>query len=358
MFANLKDYGLTAAEYTALETSGALNGDIVPGRVAQDRRDLYKVITQYGEIPAVLKGSFYHSIEEREELPAVGDFALVKYNPLGNSLITGVLPRRSTFSRADFSGHKEGYAKNIQEQVVASNFDYVFILCSLNYDFSVGRISRYLTISRRSGGFPVVLLTKADLCADWAERAAEVRKFAKDAPVIPLSNKTGLGLDELAPFLGPAKTAVFLGSSGVGKSSLLNRLAGEEIMEVKEIREDDSKGRHTTTYRQLYRLPSGALVIDTPGMRELGLWDAGEAVTTAFAEVEELISRCRFSNCTHNTEPGCAVLAALEDNSLSPETWKDYQTQRREAAYVENRAAYLMRKKEFHKSISKQNKKK
>jgi ribosome biogenesis GTPase len=219
----------------------------------------------------------------------------------------------------------------------------------------VGRISRYLTISRRSGGFPVVLLTKADLCEDPAERAAEVRTFAGDAPVIPLSNKTGLGLDCLAPFLEPAKTTVFLGSSGVGKSSLLNRLAGKEIMEVKEIREADSKGRHTTAYRQLCRLPSGALIIDTPGMRELGLWDAGEAVSMVFSGVEELILRCRFSGCTHSAEPGCAVRTALEDGSLSPETWRDYQIQKREAAYVENRAAYLRRKKEFHKSISKRN---
>jgi ribosome biogenesis GTPase len=354
VFVDLKDYGFTAAEHSAMIHLGTLNGETIPGRVTQDRRDRYTVITQYGEIPAELKGSFYYTIEEREELPAVGDFVPVKYNPLGSSLITGVLPRRSTFSRADFSGHKEGYAKNIQEQVVASNFDYVFILCSLNYDFSVARISRYLTISWKSGGLPVVLLTKADLCATRAERAAEVRTFARDAPVIAISNKTGLGLDELAPFLEPGKTAVFLGSSGVGKSSLLNRLAGEKIMEVKEIREDDSKGRHTTTYRHLCRLPSGALVIDTPGMRELGLWDAGEAVSTAFAGVEDVISRCRFSNCTHNAEPGCAVLAALEDGSLSAETWKDYHTQRREATYVERRAASLMRKNEVHNSLSKQ----
>jgi ribosome biogenesis GTPase len=324
--------------------------------VVRDRRDLYTVICEYGEIPAILKGSFYYAVKSREELPAVGDFVVIKYNPLGNSAIAGVLPRRSKFSRPDFLGHEAGYAKNIEEQIVAANFDYVFILCSLNDDFNLNRISRFLTASWQSGGLPVVLLTKADLTADRSGAVRAVRTIARDAPVIPVSSRTGIGLDELGPFLEPARTAVFLGSSGVGKSSLLNRLAGETIMEVKDIREDDSKGRHTTTYRQLCRLPSGALVIDTPGMRELGLWDAGDAVRAAFAGVEELILRCRFSDCTHTAEPGCAVLAALEDKSLSPEQWREYRKQQREAAFVERNSVYLTQKAEFHKSLARNGK--
>jgi ribosome biogenesis GTPase len=345
---DLRDYGFNPEDLSAAPN---LEG-CIPGRVIQDRRDLYTLVCEYGEVPAVLKGSFYHTVQNRGDLPAVGDFALLKYNPRGNSAIAGLLPRRSQFSRPDFLGHGAGYAKNIEEQIVAANFDYVFILCSLNYDFNLNRISRFLTASWRSGGLPVVLLTKADLTADWSGEVQAVRALARDAPVIPVSSKTGIGLEELGSFLEPARTVVFLGSSGVGKSSLLNRLAGEEIMEVKEIREDDGKGRHTTTYRQLCRLPSGALVIDTPGMRELGLWDAGDAVRAAFAGVEELTLRCRFSNCTHTAEPGCAVLAALEDGSLSPETWRNYRKQRREAAFVEQNAAYLRQKAEFHKSIA------
>jgi ribosome biogenesis GTPase len=348
---DLSDYGFTPADRSALSSLGA-PGDLIPGRVVQDRRDRYTVMCGHGEIPAVLKGSFYHTVQGRADLPAVGDFALLRYNPTGDSAIAGLLPRRTKFSRPDFLGHEAGYAKNIEEQIAAANFDYVFILCSLNYDFNLNRVSRFLTASRRSGGAPVLLLTKADLAADWGGELRAVRGLARDLPVIPVSSKTGIGLEELEPFLRPARTAVFLGSSGVGKSSLLNRLAGEEIMEVKEIREDDSKGRHTTTHRQLCRLPSGALVIDTPGMRELGLWDAGDAVGGAFAELEELITRCRFSNCTHTVEPGCAVLAALEEGSLSPAQWADYRKQKREAAFVENSSAYLRQKTEFHKSLA------
>jgi ribosome biogenesis GTPase len=349
---DLKEYGYTQAELSA-DTGGE-----VPGRITEIRRDLYKVICQYEEVPAVLKGSFYHTLEAREDFPAVGDFVRIKYNPSGSSSITQVLPRRSKFSRTDFSGHKAEYAKHIQEQVVAANFDYVFIMCSLNYDFNPGRIARYLTAAWQSGGTPVVLLTTADLCDDNRGQLETIRRMAEDVPVIAISSKTGYGLDELTPWLSPEKTIVFLGSSGVGKSSLLNALTGENSMDVKAIRDDDSKGRHTTSHRQMFRLASGALVIDTPGMRELGLWDADEAISIAFGSVEELISRCRFSNCTHQSEPGCAVLAALEDGSLSPEQWKQYRIQKREALFVENRTEYKRVKREFHKSLSKGNRNK
>jgi ribosome biogenesis GTPase len=266
------------------------------------------------------------------------------------------LPRRSKFSRANFGGHAEGCAKFIKEQIAAVNFDYVFILSSLNHDFNPARLARYLSASWQSGGFPVVILTKADLCDDPNIQAAEVHKLAREVPVIPISSKTGFGLEELTPFLEPAKTIVFLGSSGVGKSSLLNRLAGEELMEVKTIRDDDSKGRHTTTHRQLFRLPSGALVIDTPGMRELGLWDSREGMSLAFAEIEEIAAQCRFSDCTHQSEPDCAIQAALKNSRITPKQWKQYQTQRREAAFVESHSDYLRKKREFRKSIALQNK--
>ncbi|GHU08698.1 putative ribosome biogenesis GTPase RsgA [Spirochaetia bacterium] len=353
---DLKQYGF--AGETAKSQNDADAEKLIPGRVIEAQRELYKLICDYGEVPAKLPGAFYHGAQAREDFPAVGDFVLFSYNDTGNSLISQILPRRSKFSRADFSGHKAGYAKNIVEQIVASNFDYVFILCSLNYDFNTARIGRYLSAAWQSGGFPLVVLTKADLAADYADNIEAVQAMAREVPVIAVSSKTGQGLAELAPFLEPGKTIVFLGSSGVGKSSLLNALAGETVMEVKGIREDDSKGRHTTTHRQLVMLKSGAMVIDTPGMRELGLWNAEEGIHLSFADVEQLIAGCRFSNCRHESEPGCAVRAALEDGSLPAEQWKRYLQQKNEAAYIESKSAFLREKAQRQKSIARYNRNK
>jgi len=372
MFVNLKDYGFTQNDSIAFQKlkndKDTVNS--IPGRIIEAHRDQFKVICEYGEITAEIKGSFYHNLEEGDLFPVTGDFVLIHYNNTGASLIVSVLPRRSEFSRVDFLGHAAGYVKNVREQVLAANFDYVFILSSLNFDLNFNRLARYLTISLQSGGFPVFILTKADLCDNYLEKTAEVRKHIRDVPVIPISSKTGIGINELAPFLEPAKTAVFLGSSGVGKSSLLNCLAGRQLMDVKEIREDDSKGRHTTTHRQLFRLSpnddilsdgsqtifSGALIIDTPGIREVGLWDSTDGISLAFSDIEELFTKCRFSDCSHRTEPGCAILTALKDGSLSPEQWKQYQSQRKEINFTINHSAYLKQKREFHKTIARNNK--
>jgi len=282
---------------------------------------------------------------------------LLQYNANGNSFIAALLPRHSKFSRADFSGHTAGYVKTILEQVAATNFDYVFILSSLNWDFKINRVLRYLTQSRQSGGQPVVILTKADLVEDFTVLLTEAQKAAPDVPVHAVS---GFGLDALVDYLQPGKTVVFLGMSGVGKSSLLNALMNQEVMTVKAIREDDSRGRHTTTHRQLFMLPSGAMVIDTPGMRELGLFDADEGISVGFTDVEDLFAQCRFNDCRHKTEPGCAVLAALADGSLSSEHWERYLAQKRENKFVDDKTGYLTDKRARNKSIamwSKQKKK-
>lgn len=341
---DLKTYG-----YTEIE---AIPDGLLPGRVTEQRRERFTVMTEHGEVTAVLKGAFYHSAGMRVDFPCVGDFVLLHYNESGDSLIAAVLPRRSKFSRADHSGHAAGYTKTVLEQVVATNFDYVFILSSLNRDFNVTRIMRYITQARQSGGQPVILLTKADLAPDYNQALAEVIQSIPDVPVHVISSHTGLGLNQLNPYLMPGKTVVFLGMSGVGKSSLLNALIEQDVMKVQAIREVDSRGRHTTTHRQLFMLPSGAMVIDTPGMRELGLYDADKGISASFTDVEEWFSQCRFTDCRHQAEPGCAVLAALANGSLPHERWEHYLAQQHENKYVQDKTSYLTDKRTRDKTLS------
>lgn len=345
---DLKQYG-----YLETETPPT---DVIPGRIIELQREQFTVMTERGEVTAVLKGTFYHTAEAREDFPCVGDFVWLHYNESGVSRIAKLLPRRSKFSRADFSGHAAGYVKTVLEQVVATNFDYVFIVTSLNWDFKVNRILRYLTQARQSGGQPVIILTKADLVAEFNEILAQVRQAAPDVPVHVVSSHTGAGLNGLNSYLQPGKTVVFLGMSGVGKSSLLNALMNEDVMAVKGIRETDSRGRHTTTHRQLFMLPSGAMVVDTPGMRELGLFDADAGISVGFHDVEALFSQCRFNDCHHQTEPGCAVLAALVDGSLPRDHWEAYLAQKRENKFVDNKSGFLMDKRAWKKSLSINNK--
>jgi ribosome biogenesis GTPase len=350
---DLKQYG-----YIETETESP-SDRLLPGRVTEHRGAQYTVITERGELSAVLKGAFVWDAVIRDDLPCVGDFVLLQYNELGESLITKLLPRRSKFSRFDAFGHGYAHIKANREQIVAANFDYVFIMTSLNKDFKVNRIARYLTQTRQSGGQPVVILTKADLIENFTSALAEVKIAAPDVPVHAVSAYTGYGMDELGEYLQPEKTVVFLGMSGVGKSSLLNALINQEVMAVKAIREDDSRGRHTTTHRQLFMLPplagasSGAMVIDTPGMRELGLFGADEGISVGFNDVEDLFTGCRFTNCRHITEPGCAVLAALADGSLPREHWERYLAQKQENKFVDDKSGYLQDKRAWHKDLAK-----
>lgn len=342
---DLKAYGYT-------ENKEGISEEQLPGRVTELRRERFTVITKYGEVSAVVKGSFYHSAKTRADFPCVGDFVLLHYNESGDSLISSVLPRRSKFSRADYSGHDASYAKTVLEQVVATNFDYVFIITSLNNDFNVSRIFRYLTQARQSGAEPIVLLTKADLVEDYNVPLTEVKQSFPEVPIHVISSHTGIGLLELQSYLLPGKTVVFLGMSGVGKSSLLNALMEQDVMKVQAIREVDSRGRHTTTHRQLFMLPTGAMVIDTPGMRELGLFNADEGIRAQFKDVEELLLQCKFTDCKHQNEPGCAILSALDDGLLPRETWKQYIAQQGENKYVHDKTSYLIDKRAQNKKIA------
>jgi ribosome biogenesis GTPase len=303
---------------------------VVPGRIAVQHRGAYDVLTELGDLRCDVAGRLYDDAASPSELPAVGDWVAVAARPGEHAgTVQAMLPRRTKFSR------KTAWQAS-EEQVLAANLDVVLIVSSLNEDLSLRRIERYLTLAWESGARPVLVLTKTDLADDVPAAVAEVESVAFGAPVLPVSSVTGEGLDELRAHLAPGVTAALLGSSGVGKSTLINTRAGEELLATREIR-DDGKGRHTTTRRELIQLPGGALVIDTPGMREVQLWVADEGLEEAFSDVTELFEHCRFSDCAHESEPGCAVKEALANGTLAPERWESYLKLQRELAHLERR---------------------
>lgn len=289
--------------------------------------------TEEPEKGARLKGSVFYQEPGAVSFPAVGDYVRVQENPLGDDVIYEVLPRSSWFSRPDPT------TAGNTEQGVAANFDYVFLIQSMNQNFNVRRMERYLAVAWDSGAQPVIVLTKADLAEDAAAAVLQMEQVAAGIPVYAVSVVAGEGLEALEPYVRPGNTLVFLGSSGVGKSTLVNALAGAEVMEVSEIRQEDGRGRHTTTHRQLLEVRDGAYIIDTPGMRELGIWDAQEGVGSVFEEIEELAHGCRFRNCNHGQEAGCAVKAALADGTLSASRFRSWQKLQREAAHYARKAA-------------------
>lgn len=303
-----------------------------PARVFMGHRGGYQIISTYGELQAEVSGRFRHHATAPANFPAVGDWVAMSALPTeGKATIHGVLPRRTKFSRTAAGGVAD-------EQILAANMDDVFIVTSLNAELNHRRIERYLALAWESGARPVVVLTKLDLCKESKAALAGVEAIAGDAPVHAVSGVTGRGVKQLSKYLGKGRTVALLGSSGVGKSTLVNYLLhDEEFMTVQPIREDDDKGRHTTTHRELVPLPSGGLIIDTPGMRELQLWDGAEGIGEAFADIEALAGQCRFGNCGHGTEPGCAVRAAVEAGNVTPERVESHRKLARESQYVEQR---------------------
>jgi ribosome biogenesis GTPase len=323
-----KSYGWSGTLQQQFTTYAALG--FAPARVIVQQRGLYVLATPTGEATAQLAGRFAHDAEAGG-YPVAGDWVAAAVRPEeGSATIHHLVPRRSAFVRKAVGG---GGAA----QVLAANVDIALLVASLNADLSSRRIERYLATAWESGATPVVVLTKADLCDECDAHKAQIEAIALNVPVHVVSAITGEGLEALKQSFAQGQTAALLGSSGVGKSSLVNALAGTALMAIQAIREDDARGRHTTTHRQLVLLPDGRLVLDTPGMRELGLWDANAGVAQTFADVEALAAQCRFGDCAHDTEPGCVVRAALADGTLDRDRWRSYAKLQRELARLARR---------------------
>ena len=303
---------------------------LVPARVIAHHKSGYLVAGAFGERPAVAAGRLLHAAVSAEQRPAVGDWVAALVPGDGAAVIRAVLPRRGAFVR------RAAGTVQTEAQVVAANVDVALIATALPADLNPRRLERYLAVAWESGALPVILLTKADLAPDVPAAIAAAQAAAPGAEVVAVSSVTGAGFDELARHLAPGRTAVLLGSSGVGKSTLVNRLLGREALKTGAVR-DDGRGRHTTTHRELVRLASGALLIDTPGMREMRLWTDGdgEGLSAAFADLEELAAECRFRDCRHEREPGCAVRRAVDEGRLHPERLESWRSLGRELAFLE-----------------------
>jgi ribosome biogenesis GTPase len=294
------------------------DGHVQPGRVAIEFNYIYRLMIDGGELDAVLAGRLKHRATSRSDLPAVGDWVAARRRPgEDRAAVVAVLPRRSRFSRR-MAG------EITDEQVVAANVGVLFLVMALDDDFSLRRIERYLLLARESGALPVVLLTKPDRAANLEEQTAAVRGVSGGAPVHVLSPRSGEGIAEVTACLSPGRTGALLGSSGVGKTTIINRLLGDETRLTRDVRASDSKGRHTTTRRELVVLPGGGLIIDTPGMRELQLWEGEGGVRETFEDIERLAADCHFSDCAHRDEPQCAVKAAVASGDLDSSRLESY----------------------------------
>jgi ribosome biogenesis GTPase len=346
---SLRDLGFDDAVAAAFAPFAAEG--LVPGRVVAAHTALLRVALEAGEALARVAGALRYHARGPEDLPAVGDWVAVRPREAGHrAVVQAVLPRRTAFLR-------RAPGDRAVAQVLAANVDTVFLVTGLDGDYSLRRIERALVLAWESGASPVVLLNKADLCDDVAGRRAEVESVAPGVPVLAVAAKPGEGIEALAPWLVPARTVALLGSSGVGKSTLVNRLLGREKQRTREVLAGDQRGRHTTTHRELVPLPGGAVLVDTPGLRELQLWSDGAGLEAAFEDLHALAATCRFTDCGHGREPGCAVRKAVEEGRLDRARLESFHKLQAELRALEVREDPLKRRAErsrwkaIHKSL-------
>ncbi|HLM61328.1 MAG TPA: ribosome small subunit-dependent GTPase A [Pyrinomonadaceae bacterium] len=321
------------------------------GRVYLENRRSFWLYSKFGEIKADVSGKMIYQADSRADFPAVGDWVVFRLQEdKSKAIIHAILPRSSKFSR-------KVPGSSIEEQIVATNIDTVMLVSGLDNDFNLRRIERYLVMVSASGANTVIVLNKADLCADLETRLAEVKRIAPNVPVMPISAKDDEQLTALGSYIRKGETVALLGSSGVGKSTITNHLLGGERQAVQEVRSGDDRGRHTTTKRELIVLPDGGgLIIDTPGMRELQLWVSEEGLENSFEDIEALTAQCFYSNCEHNATRGCAIEAALADGSLDHERWENHNKLQKELAYITEKhdASAAQKKKKNIKNITMQ----
>lgn len=315
------------------------------GRVAVQHKTQYELYTAHGEIRAETTGKMQYEARSKDDLPVVGDWVVTRPRDKEVVTIFDILPRKSKFSR-------KAAGKKTEEQTVATNIDAVFLVMGLDGDYNLRRLERYLVVAWESGAAPVVLLNKVDLCVDIAGVIQEVDSIALGVPIIVMSALNDQGLDELLSHIKKGTTGALLGSSGVGKSTIINHLLGTEMQKTRTVRENDARGRHTTTRRELILLPTGGLLMDTPGMRELQIWGGDEGLKDAFDDIAAFAQQCRFRDCQHGPEPGCAVQEAIESGTLAPARFESYLKFQKEIAYLhrkEDKAAELQEKERWKK---------